>query len=63
LIGIGREISLGELRRAGVSEDTVRRTIVIEFGAGEFAFDAISPEGYVIEGEWTPLRSPDEHFK
>lgn len=56
LIGRGPEIFLTELRRAGVSEDALRRTVVIEFGVSESAFDAISPEGYVMKGEWKPLR-------
>ena len=63
LLGTGREISLAELRSAGVSEATIRRTLVIEFGVSESAFDAISPEGYMIKGEWKPLRYLDEHFK
>ena len=56
LIGRGPEIFLTELRRAGVSEDALRRTVVIKFGVSESAFDAISPEGYVMKGEWKPLR-------
>jgi hypothetical protein len=56
LIGRGPEIFLEELRRAGVSEDALRRTVVIKFGVSESAFDAISPEGYVMKGEWKPLR-------
>jgi hypothetical protein len=63
LIGTGQEISLAELRRAGVSEDALRRSVVIEFGASESAFDALSPEGYVIKGEWKPLRRLDAPFK
>ena len=63
LIGTGQEISLAELRRAGVSEDALRRTVVIEFGASESAFDALSPEGYVIKGEWKPLSRLDAPFK
>src|SRR5688572_21015158 len=63
LIGTGQEISLAELRRAGVSEDALRRAVVIEFGASESALDALSPEGYVINGEWKPLRRLDAPLK
>jgi hypothetical protein len=63
LIGTGQELSLAELRRAGVSEDALRRAVVIEFGASESAFEALSPEGYVIKGEWQPLRLLDAPFK
>ena len=63
LIGTGQEISLAELHRAGVSEEALRQAVVIEFGASESAFDALSPEGYVIKGEWKPLRQLDAPFK
>jgi hypothetical protein len=63
LTATGRAISLVELRKAGVSEEAFKRTIVIEFGANDSAFEAISPEGYVIKGEWKPLRYLDERFK
>ena len=43
-------MSIPALRRAGVSDETLQRTIVIEFGADAFAFDAISPEDYVVDG-------------
>jgi hypothetical protein len=56
LIGRGPEVFLEELRRAGVSEEALRRTVVIEFGVSDSAFDGILPEGYVIRGEWKPLR-------
>jgi len=63
LTAAGRAISLTDLRSAGVSEDAMKRTIMIEFGASDSAFEAISPEGYVVKGKWKPLRYLDEHFK
>jgi hypothetical protein len=63
LIGTGQGISLAELHSAGVSEDALRQAVVIEFGASESAFDALSPEGYVIKGEWKPLSLLDAPFK
>ncbi len=44
----GRRVSMEEFRTIGVSEATIRRTIVIEFGSADSAFDAISPKLYVI---------------
>ena len=58
----GRTISLEELRRAGVSEATLARTVVIEFGSGASVFEAVSPESYVVNGETMPLRDLDESF-
>ena len=58
----GQKVSLNELRKAGVSEATLARTIVIEFGSGTSAFDAVSPEDYVVNGETIPLRNFDERF-
>jgi hypothetical protein len=58
-----REISIAESRRAGVSEAAIQRTIVIEFGSSDCVFDAIAPEGYVIEGRWKLLKHLDERFK
>ena len=58
----GQKVSLEGLRKAGVSEATLARTIVIEFGSGASAFDAVSPEDYVVNGETIPLRSFDERF-
>lgn len=55
--------SLDELRRSGLSEQAIARTIVVEFGSGDSAFDAVAPEGYVIQGRWHPLMelSPAYH--
>jgi hypothetical protein len=58
----GRALLLEELRKAGLSEATVQRTIVIDFGTDVCVFDAISPEGYVIHGEWKPLKDLTEPY-
>lgn len=55
--------SIGNLQQAGVSEDALARTIVVRFGSRASTFDAISPEGYVVEGRWRPLVSMDANFK
>jgi hypothetical protein len=62
VLASGRELSLQELRQAGLSDATAQRTIVIEFGTDACAFDAIAPEGFVIHGTWKPLATLDEHF-
>jgi hypothetical protein len=58
----GRQVSLEELRKAGVSEVTLARTIVIEFGSSASAFEAVSPEDYVVNGETIALKNLDENF-
>lgn len=63
LVSFGLEPSLAELRKLQVSDDTLKRTIVIEFGTDTSAFEAISPEGYVINGKWKRLLDIDRSFK
>jgi hypothetical protein len=48
LLKSGRPVSMEELRRAGVSETTILRTIIIQFGSDTSAFDAISPSSYSV---------------
>lgn len=43
--------SLDGLRAEGVSEEAIRRAIIVEFGSEKAAFDAISPEYYVVAGK------------
>jgi hypothetical protein len=54
---------LEELRKAGVSAATLARTIVIEFGSSASAFDAVSPQEYVVNGQAQPLRKLSRSFK
>ncbi len=56
------EISIESLQELGVSEATIRRTIVVDFGSNDTVFEAISPDGYVINGEWLPLSKASEDF-
>ena len=58
----GRELSIAELRKIGVSQATLARTIVVEFGGEDAAFEAPAPAGYVIDGEWRPLNCLGERF-
>ena len=62
LARLGRNVSLEELQKVGVSEHTLARTIVIEFGSTAAAFEAISPEEYVVNGKAILLRNLDERF-
>lgn len=48
---LGREVSVAELRDSGVSDATLWRTIIIEFGTDASSFEAVSPEEYVVHGE------------
>jgi hypothetical protein len=58
----GRPVSLASLREAGVSDSSLSRIIVIEFGCAESVFDAVSPEGYVVNGRWQPLEELGDEF-
>lgn len=58
-----RDPSLAELRRAGLDSAALQRTIVVQFGAEGSIFEALAPEGYVIDGEWRPLDELDGQFK
>ena len=63
LLASRREPSLVELRGAGLDEAALCRTIVVDFGADDSAFEAVAPEGYVIGGEWRSLTDLDGNFK
>jgi hypothetical protein len=62
LIRNGRVPSIEELRMAGVAEEALSRTIVIEFGTRASAFDLIAPEGYIVDGTWIEKRAFDSRF-
>jgi len=53
---------LEELRKSGVSDATIARTIVIEFGSEASAFDAISPAHLFVNEEAIPLTDLDANF-
>jgi len=52
-----------ELRKAGVSQATLARTIVVAFGCSDSAFEAVSPLEYVVNGEAKAVRELDRSFK
>ncbi|HEY7312078.1 MAG TPA: hypothetical protein VH643_22125 [Gemmataceae bacterium] len=54
LAQVGKEPSIKELKEAGVSRETLWRTIVVSFGVGASMFDALSPDTYVVNGETKP---------
>jgi hypothetical protein len=53
---------LAALREAGVSEGSLPRIIVIEFGSQASVFDTLSPEGYVVNGRWHPIEELGDDF-
>ena len=57
LVEVGKEPSLDALREAGIAPAVLERTLVIGFGDDATAFEALSPDGYVIERRWFPSRS------
>jgi hypothetical protein len=58
----GQEVSIAGLRKVGVSETTIKRTIVIDFGSDASVFEAISPQGFVVNGKWKLLRQAGLDF-
>jgi hypothetical protein len=58
----GRPLSLDELRKHGVSERTIARTIIIEFGAEASVFDAINPASLFVKEETIPLTELGANF-
>ena len=57
-----QQVSLEALQKAGLSETAVARTVVISFGSDSSAFEAISPDYYVVNGESIPVSKLDEAF-
>jgi hypothetical protein len=47
-----QSLSIEALTLEGAPATTVARTIIIEFGSPSAAFDAFSPDGYLINGEY-----------
>ena len=58
-----RPLSVEHLRAAGLSEAALRRVVVIEFGDEQAAFEALTPAGYIIDGEWVPVRKVGRALK
>ena len=60
---MGREATtIAQLREHGLSEAALRRTIIVEFGDSNSAVEAISPEGYFVDGQWIKKREFDSRF-
>ena len=58
----GTSPSIAALRSEGASESAVGRAIVVEFGSDRSAFDAISPDYYVIHSESVRLHQAGADF-
>jgi hypothetical protein len=54
--------SIAALRALGVSEEAIGRSIVVEFGDANSAFEMIAPEGYFAGGTWIPNSRFDSRF-
>jgi len=56
LIQDGQEVSIQRLKDLGLSDEALRRVIVIEFGSEKSVFTCLVPEGYVLEdGRYVPI--------
>ena len=56
------DVSIAALRNGGLSDETLSRVIVVEFGGEGSVFDAVDPKGYVVNGKWSLLRDLGEGF-
>lgn len=54
--------SIGAMKNAGVSDEALRRAIVVEFGNDRSVFDAISPDYYVVDGKSVKLHKTGLDF-
>jgi len=53
----GVDISIEELKRRGISNDTLARLIVVDFGSVNSVFYGLAPEGYIgKQGNFIPLK-------
>jgi hypothetical protein len=59
----GKSLSLAELRRMNVSPATLLRTLIIEFGSQDSAFEALAPEQLVVDGQAQDILQLDTNFK
>ena len=62
LAKLGRKATVEELRNLAVSDAAIAKTIIIEFGSESAAFEAISPEHLVVNGETIAAMDLDESF-
>src|SRR5688572_6680558 len=54
----GRDVTIRELRAAGVSDEILARTIVIEFGNDHSAFEATAIWTYLVNDEEIIMEPP-----
>lgn len=59
----GKELSLQLLYEAGLPDSVIERIVIIEFGAENAVFEALEPNGYLINGSWVPLRKAGSELK
>jgi len=55
--------SIDALRALGVSEEAIKRCIIIEFGDKDAQFELVAPQGYVVNGQWIPLKDFDPRHR
>ena len=60
----GQEVSIQRLKDLGLSDEALRRVIVIEFGSEKSVFTCLVPEGYVLDdGRYVPITRGGWDFK
>jgi hypothetical protein len=51
----GTTPTIERLRAEDISQETLDRTIIIQFGSDASAFEALAPEGYIIGEAWRTM--------
>jgi hypothetical protein len=57
-----RALSIAALREMGVSHESLKRIIVVDFGSESAVFDLIALEAYIVDGEWKKLPEAGDRF-
>ena len=58
-----QEVSLETLKKGGVGQDALQRTILITFGSGESVFEAVAAQELVVNGQVRSPRQLSRNFK
>lgn len=58
----GKPISIEILKLRGISDSVLSRIILIEFGSNKSRFEALSPDGYLVDGKWYNMKQIDSRY-
>lgn len=55
LVADGKAVTIEALRAGGAPGGALQRTLLVEFGSDDSVFEALSPEGFVLDGRFVTL--------